>query len=208
MGREPGIGPAQLTCPNTDTDHGDQSVPVLFAPLFLEGRVLTAAAAAWDLAVRRAEVIGQLAGRRTVAWRPRTRRRPSWACRGGERLPDEVEAVVRQVLRTRYLTRQRRTVASVYREITRECKVRGLPVPSRGTVLRRIAKLDPVRAVSAREDADAARALRPAGGTPPEITRLLDHGGGMSPFSGGCPAARFPYGLPASTVEFGPACPA
>ena len=38
MGREPGIGPAQLTCPNTDTDHSDQSVPVLFAPLFLEGR--------------------------------------------------------------------------------------------------------------------------------------------------------------------------
>ena len=36
-GREPGIGPAQLTCPNTDTDHSDQSVPVLFAPLFLEG---------------------------------------------------------------------------------------------------------------------------------------------------------------------------
>ena len=38
MGREPGIGPAQLTCPNTDTDHSDQSVPVLFAPLFLEDR--------------------------------------------------------------------------------------------------------------------------------------------------------------------------
>ena len=36
MGREPGIGPAQLTCPNTDTDRSDQSVPVLFAPLFLE----------------------------------------------------------------------------------------------------------------------------------------------------------------------------
>jgi len=38
VGREPGIGPAQLTCPNTDTDHSDQSVPVLFAPLFLKGR--------------------------------------------------------------------------------------------------------------------------------------------------------------------------
>jgi hypothetical protein len=29
VGREPGIGPAQLTCPNTDTDHSNQSVPVL-----------------------------------------------------------------------------------------------------------------------------------------------------------------------------------
>ena len=38
MGRESGIGPAQLTCPNTGTDHSDQCVPVLFAPLFLEGR--------------------------------------------------------------------------------------------------------------------------------------------------------------------------
>jgi putative transposase len=94
--------------------------------------------------------------------------------RGGGRLPDEVEAVVRQVLRTRYLTRQRRTAASVCREITRECKARGLRAPSRGTVLRRIANLDPVKTVSAREGADAARALRPAGGTPPEITGLLE----------------------------------
>jgi hypothetical protein len=43
VGREPGIGPAQLTCPNTDTDHSDQSVPVLFAPLLLEGRLVTLA---------------------------------------------------------------------------------------------------------------------------------------------------------------------
>jgi hypothetical protein len=27
-----------LTCPNTDTDHSDQSVRYFFAPLFLEGR--------------------------------------------------------------------------------------------------------------------------------------------------------------------------
>ena len=29
-------GPAQLTCPDTDTDHSDQSVPVFVVPLFLE----------------------------------------------------------------------------------------------------------------------------------------------------------------------------
>ncbi len=94
--------------------------------------------------------------------------------RGGGRLPDEVEAVVREVLRTRYLTRQRRPVASVCREITRECKARGLRVTSRGTVLRRIARLDPVRTTSARKGRDAARALKPAGGVPPEITELLE----------------------------------
>jgi hypothetical protein len=38
VGREPGSGPAQLTCPDTDTAHSDQSVPVLFVLLFLKGR--------------------------------------------------------------------------------------------------------------------------------------------------------------------------
>jgi putative transposase len=71
--------------------------------------------------------------------------------RGGGRLPDEVEAVVREVLRARYLTRQRRTAASACRDIARQCKVRGLRVPPRGTVLRCVAGLDPVKAVSARE---------------------------------------------------------
>jgi putative transposase len=170
----------------------------------VERGVLTAAAEAWDLAVRQAEVIGHLAGQRTVGlaaadaaaaelgvsrrqvyvlirrWRAGEGLASdllpgaSSGGRGGGRLPDEVEAVVGQVLRTRYLTRQRRTAASVCREITRECKARGLRAPSRGTVLRRIARLDPVTAVSAREGADAARALRPAGGTPPAITGLLE----------------------------------
>ena len=93
--------------------------------------------------------------------------------RGGSRLPDEVEAIVRQVLQARYLTRQRRSLAAVCREIARLCRVRGLQVPSRGTVLRRIAQLDPVRATLAREGRDAARAKRPAGGVPPEVTQLM-----------------------------------
>ena len=168
-----------------------------------ERGVLTAPVEEWDRAARRAEVIKELADQRVVGlaaadlaasqlgvsrrqvyvlvrrWRaggglvsdllPGT----SSGGRGGERLPDEVEAVVRVVLRARYLTRQRRTVASVCREITRECRARGLRVPSRGTVLRRIAMLDPVRTTSAREGSDAARALKSAGGVPPEIMELL-----------------------------------
>ncbi len=169
-----------------------------------ERGVLTAPTEAWGLAVRRADVIRELAAQRVVGldaadaaasqlgvsrrqvyvlvgrWRageglasdllPGT----SSGGRGGGRLPDEAEAVMREVLRTRYLTRQRRTAASVYREITRECRVRGLRVPSRGTVLRRIARLDPVKRVTAREGRDAARTRRSAGGTPPEITGLLE----------------------------------
>jgi putative transposase len=93
--------------------------------------------------------------------------------RGGSRLPDEVEAIVRQVLQARYLTRQRRSVASVCREITRLCRVRGWAVPSRGTVLRRIAQLDPLQATLAREGRDAARSKQSAGGVAPEVTGLL-----------------------------------
>jgi putative transposase len=110
-------------------------------PAVVERGVLTAAAEAWDLAVRQAEVIGQLAGQRTVGLEAAdaaaaelgvSRRQvyvlirrwrageglasdllpgASSGGRGGGRLPDEVEAVVGQVLRTRYLTRQRRTAA-------------------------------------------------------------------------------------------------
>jgi putative transposase len=173
-------------------------------PVAVERGLLTAGAEAWELAVRRAAVIGPLAEQETVGlaaadaaaaelgvsrrqvyelvgrWRageglvsdmlPGS----SSGGRGGGRLPDEVEAVIRDVLRTRYLTRQRRRVASVCREITRQCGVRGLRVPSRGAVLRRIAQLDPMRAVSAREGGDAARPLRPAGGVPPGAVDLLE----------------------------------
>jgi putative transposase len=146
-------------------------------PAVVERGVLTAAAERWDLAVGRAAVIGRLAGQSMVglaaaAGLGGSRRRvyvligrwragdglgsdllpgTSSGGRGGGRLPDEVEAVVREVLRARYLTRQRRTVASVCRDIAGECTVRGLRVPSRGTVLRCVAGLDPVKAVSAGE---------------------------------------------------------
>ena len=94
--------------------------------------------------------------------------------RGREHLPAEVEAVMRDVVRTRYLTRQRRSVAAVHREIKRVCLGRGLPVPSRGALVRRIAKLDPVVAVIARQGADAARPLRSAGGSAPAVEQLLE----------------------------------
>ncbi|MQA64059.1 MAG: DDE-type integrase/transposase/recombinase [Actinophytocola sp.] len=169
----------------------------------VERGVLTAPGPMWDAAVRHTEVIGGLAEKDTVGlaaaeeaaelgisrrqvyalvgrWRAgeglATDLLPgrSSGGRGTGRLPEEVESIVRDVLRARYLTRQRRSVAAVCREITRQCRARGLRVPSRGTVLRRIAQLDPVKTVSAREGADAARSRRSAGGVRPEITGLLD----------------------------------
>ncbi len=157
----------------------------------------------WSLAVRRAEVIGRLArsgvvgleaadaaaaalgvSRRLVyvllgRWRegegvvsdliPRR----SSGGRGREHLPDAVEAVIGELLRTRYLTRQKRSVAAVHRELARVCRRRGLPVPSQGTLQRRIAKLDTVKGMAAREGPDAARALQAAGGETPAAGVVL-----------------------------------
>ena len=195
-------------------------------PEVAERGVLTAASDAWDLAVRRAEVIRRLAGQRVVGLEAASaaaaelgvsRRQvyvlvgrwrageglvsdllpgASSGGRGGGRLPDEVESVIREVLRARYLTRQRRTVASVSREITRECTVRGLRVPSRGTLLRRIAMLDPVKTVAAREGSgrgqvpavrrrDSARGQRAAGAGPDRShPGRRDHRGGKAPAAG------------------------
>ncbi|MGN2642438.1 Mu transposase C-terminal domain-containing protein [Nocardia takedensis] len=166
--------------------------------------VLTADEARWQVAVARAEVIGRLARHDRVSvaaadeaaaelgvtqrqvyalvrrWRAGDQvasdllPRRSSGGRGGERLPEEVEAIVRNVLRARYLTRQRRSVAVICREIDRECKVRGLAAPSRSAVQRRIARLDPVKAATAREGRDAGRARKAAGGVTPPVTGLLE----------------------------------
>jgi hypothetical protein len=108
----------------------------------VERGVLTAPAQAWDVAVRQAGVIGRLAEKGTVGLEAADKaadelgvsRRQVYVLvgrwragegvvsdllpgrssggRGGGRLPAEVEAIVREVLRSRYLTRQRRTVVT------------------------------------------------------------------------------------------------
>lgn len=90
------------------------------------------------------------------------------------RLPAEVEAVIREVLRKHYLTRQRKTTAAVHREITRVCRRRGLPSPSLGAIVRRIAGLDPHAETTAREGSDAARSLESAGGRVPPVSGVLE----------------------------------
>ncbi|GAB2452012.1 Mu transposase C-terminal domain-containing protein [Nocardia tengchongensis] len=165
--------------------------------------VLTTAEADWQTAVRRAEVIGPLAQLDRVsvpvadeaAARLEVTQRQVYALvkrwrdgegvasdllpgrssggRGGERLSGEVEAIVRRVLRSRYLSRQRRSVAVICREIDRECKMAGLRPPSRSSVARRIGKLDPIKTTTAREGQNAARSLRAAGGAAPPVEGLL-----------------------------------
>lgn len=169
-----------------------------------ERGLLTVPDEVWALAVRRAKVIGPLAAAGTAgeeaveeaAAQLDVSRRQVYVLlrrwrdgqglisdlipgrssggRGGQRLAAEVEAVIREVLRKHYLTRQRKTIAAVHREITRACRARGLPVPSRGAIVRRVAGLDPHAATTAREGTDAARALESAGGQVPPVTGVLE----------------------------------
>lgn len=169
-----------------------------------ERGVLSVPDVVWDLAVARAQVIGPLAesdvlggaaveaaavelelSRRQVYELVRRWRSGEGAVsdlvpgrssggRGGEQLPEDVEAVIRDVLRRQYLTRQRKSVAAVHREIVRVCRSQGLRVPSRGSVVRRIGRLDPLEGSRRRDGADAARGLEAAGGVPPEVAGVLE----------------------------------
>lgn len=72
------------------------------------------------------------------------------------------------------MTQQKLTVAKLYRGIKKECKIKGLPVPARNTVALRIRQLNPLQEKQAREGTNAARTFQSAGGTPPEITSILE----------------------------------
>ncbi|HEY6793774.1 MAG TPA: DDE-type integrase/transposase/recombinase [Kineosporiaceae bacterium] len=173
-------------------------------PVVSERGLLTVPDEVWNLAVRRAEVIAPLARadvvgldavdaaaaelgvsrRKVYLLLGRWRRGEgvvsdllpgrSDGGRDGGRLSDAVEAVVREVLRREYLTRQKKSVAAVYREVLRVCRGRGLRAPSRGTLERRIAALDPQDSRRRREGVDAARVLQSAGGGPPPVTTVLE----------------------------------
>ncbi len=93
--------------------------------------------------------------------------------KGKGRLSEPVECVIRELLHKQFLTQQKLGKAMLYRAIVQACKARGIPVPARNTVEKRIARLDPVELGRHREGEKAVRPLRSAGGTPPEILAPL-----------------------------------
>lgn len=165
---------------------------------------LTMPDAAWEQARSRAAVIGSLAARGTTRLADADRAaaelgvsrrqvyvllgryrqgsglvtdlavRRSTGGRGGNRLPEPVEEFIRDLIRRRFLTRQKRSVAALHREIARACAARGLKAPTRNTVARRISMLNPVEVGRRREGADAVRPLQSAGGEVPVIGSILD----------------------------------
>lgn len=94
--------------------------------------------------------------------------------KGGQRLPEPVEQVIREIVRKRFLTRQKRSVASVHREVARTCALQGLPAPARNTVAARIARMSPVEVGRRREGRESVRSLQSAGGQVPVINRILE----------------------------------
>lgn len=93
--------------------------------------------------------------------------------RGGGRLPEAVESIIREAIRSEYLDRQRLSLAVVHRDIARICRSRDLPAPSRNSVARRILLLHQAEVKQSREGVDGARSLRAAGDTPPAVEAPL-----------------------------------
>nr|WP_240974804.1 MULTISPECIES: DDE-type integrase/transposase/recombinase [unclassified Arthrobacter] len=94
--------------------------------------------------------------------------------KGTARLLDEVEDLVREIVRKQFLTRQKRTLAAVYRDIAAACRARQLPVPARNTVERRIRALNPVEVGRRRGGPNAVRQLQSAGDEVPVIGTILE----------------------------------
>ncbi|MFC0389165.1 Mu transposase C-terminal domain-containing protein, partial [Muricoccus vinaceus] len=68
-----------------------------------------------------------------------------------------MEAVIDAGIKRYYLSRQKRSVAALHREIKHDCQAADLPVPSVGTVRRRVAALAPSVVMRARNGAAAVR---------------------------------------------------
>jgi len=94
--------------------------------------------------------------------------------KGKGRLPNAVEGIIRELIQKQFLNRQKNTLAKLYRNIKKECKIKGLRVPARNTVAHRINKLNPLQVIRSREGLDAARTLQSAGDTPPQINFILE----------------------------------
>ena len=94
--------------------------------------------------------------------------------RGSGGLQKEQEQIITAQIRKFYLTRERRPVAALHREIAADCAKSRVCIPSYGSVLRRLQAFDPRTLVSKREGPRRAeeqfRPLR----LPPPISRPLE----------------------------------
>ena len=100
--------------------------------------------------------------------------------RGKTRIASEVEAIVGDAIKSFYLSRQKRSIAAIVREIKMQCVKLGYQTPARNTVETRIKSLDPKKVTGSREGYRATKRLNPiVGETPPTHAPLervqMDH---------------------------------
>lgn len=81
---------------------------------------------------------------------------------GGSRVHPAVEGIIQETIRALYLTRQKLTVAAVYRAIIDRCGELGLRPPSRNTVTARIRAMSPALVAGKREGPQGRRPLTPS----------------------------------------------
>lgn len=94
--------------------------------------------------------------------------------KGKSRLPEAIDQVIREVLRSHYLNKQKYSETVIWNEIVQRCRKLNLSIPARNTVRLRIQWLDPYTVTRKRDGVDAARALQSAGGVAPEIIAPLE----------------------------------
>jgi len=94
--------------------------------------------------------------------------------KGKRRLSEPVERIIRDLLHKRFLTRQKRSQAAFYREVSQACKAQNLLVPASNTLALRIADPSPAKTARSRGGPDAARELQGVGGATPEVTLPLE----------------------------------
>jgi len=100
--------------------------------------------------------------------------------KGKTRVAPAIEPIIDDVLKTLYLTRQRRSTAVVTREIRKRCLAAGFEAPCYNTVDARIEMLDPLLVTRKRLGGTSAKRLQSAAGeTPPSAGPLevvqIDH---------------------------------
>jgi len=172
--------------------------------ILIEQGLLSASDSEWDCARLRMEVIEPLAQLKIVTWELAdnaagklglSRRQiytlikryrhgqglvtdmllnKSHGGKGKSRLPEAIEQIIREVLRSHYLNKQKLSETVIWNEVVNRCRKLNLSVPALNTVRLRIQWLDPYTVTRKREGVDAARTLESAGGVPPEIVSPLE----------------------------------
>ena len=172
--------------------------------LFTEHGVLTASENEWELAHLRSKIIAPLAKLETISWKLadnaanklKISRRQVYSLikqyrqgngfvsdmllnksqggKGKSRLPESVEQIIRDVLFSHYLNKQKYSETAVWKQIVQRCRKLNLPIPARNTLRLRIEWLDPYVVSRKRNGTNAAKTLESAGGVPPEVLSPLE----------------------------------